>query len=189
VVAISFHFDCQLVQEARSTFPYFRHALHDLAQRFTLIGHGHPKAFAYLAHRYRREGIEPVEDFADVCRRADLYICDNSSTLYEFASTGRPVVVLNEPPGFRLDRGYRPNVNHGLRFWEAAGVGLNCDRPKHLVSTVERALVDHEQARAGREAALDIVYGRRTGAAKRAADAIIDWAGITVASEPVVVAA
>ena len=46
---------------------------------------------------YEAHGIEYVPDFDDVLRRADVYACDNSSTLYEFASTGRPVVVLNAP--------------------------------------------------------------------------------------------
>ena len=27
-----------------------------------------------------------MPDFDEVCRRADLYICDNSSSLYEFAA-------------------------------------------------------------------------------------------------------
>jgi hypothetical protein len=109
-----------------------------------------------------------VPDFADVCRRADVYVCDNSSTLYEFASTGRPVVVLNSPQ-------YRGTVNHGLRFWDAAHVGLHAWPGDNLGDVVERALQDPPKAREDREDALDIVYAYRTGGAQRAADAIVRW--------------
>jgi hypothetical protein len=178
VVALSFHFDCELTQESRSTFAYYKNALPALAERFRLIGHGHPRDFERVFSRwYRRFGIEPVEDFEDVCRFADLYVCDNSSTLYEFAATGRPVVVLNEPPGLTYGRGYRTWMQHGLRFWEAADVGLQCDRPDELGDTIERALADPFRARRNREAALDLVYAYRTGAGKRAADALMAWAG------------
>lgn len=183
VVAVSFHFDCLVSQEARSTWAYFAPGLDALRSRFRVLGHGHPKGIHDFARKYRRMGIEVVEDFMDVCRRADLYITDNSSSLYEFASTGRPVVVLNEPTGRAHQRGYRREVNHGLRFWDAADVGLECDRPGELVTTADRALRDHDVTRERREAALDIVYAYRTGAAERAAQALVEWV------EPAAVAA
>jgi hypothetical protein len=68
-------------------------------------------------------------------------------------------------------------MQHGLRFWEAADVGLQCDRPDELGDTIERALADPLRARRNREAALNLVYAYRTGAAKRAADALMAWAG------------
>lgn len=164
VVAISFHWPGFLCPEAGTAYGYFRDALPALGKAFTTIGHGHPKADwgQRMATRYRDAGIPFVADFDDVCRMADVYITDNSSTLFEFAATGRPVVVLNSPE-------YRRNVNHGLRFWDAAIVGRNVDRASDLIQGVRDALDDNPLLRDGRENALRIVYAHRSGAAARAA--------------------
>lgn len=170
-VAVSFHWDCYLVPETVSAFGHFRFVLDELKAAYNLIGHGHPRAFTgppMLERRYRRLEIPAVQDFADVCRQADLYICDNSSSLYEFASTGRPVVVMNSP-------NYRKDVHHGLRFWEAIP-GIEVDSPGRLLDAVALALTDPPHLRAKREAALDMVYAYRSGAAQRAAAALEDWA-------------
>ena len=167
-VAISFHYDLYLVPETRSSLPWFAPALPDLAKEFHVIGHSHPRED--LTYTYKRLGIEYVRDFDEVCRRADVYVCDNSSTLYEFASTGRPVVVLNPP-------WYDRSKDYGLRFWEAEYVGFPVTHPAVLASAVDYA-IDHGQTKDEqylREGALDIVYAYRTGAAQRAADAINDW--------------
>lgn len=171
-IAIGFHWDCYLVPETISAFSHFRHVLPDLAKAYNLIGHGHPRAIAgppSLERRYRRLQIPLVRDFADVCRQADLFICDNSSALFEFAATGRPVVVLNQPL-------YRRDVHHGLRFWDAANVGVQVDHPRDLIASVAKALQDAPQQRKARERALSIVYTHRTGAAQRAAEALATWA-------------
>jgi hypothetical protein len=60
-----------------------------------------------------------VASLREVQRRAAVYVCDNSSSMYEFAATGRPVVVLDLPEGRIKGIGYRRNINHGLRFWDA----------------------------------------------------------------------
>ena len=119
--------------------------------------------------RYQREGIEAVRDFRDVCRRADVYVCDNSSTLFAFAATGRPVVVLNPP-------WYDRRVDHGLRFWDAADVGVQCNDPRELGPAINEALHDTPGQKRRREAALELVYAYRTGAAQRAADVLQEWA-------------
>jgi len=113
-------------------------------------------------------GIEPVEDFEDVLERADLYMCDNSSTLFEFASVGRPVVVLNAP-------WYRRHIEHGLRFWEAATVGVQVDHPAELRDAVMQALEDPPEQQAARQAAVRIAYTYTDGqASKRAAQEILE---------------
>lgn len=169
-VAISFHFDAHSVApEATGTLRYYRSALTLLAQNYHTLGHGHPRALRAIERHYRRPGIELVPDFADVCRRADLYICDYSSTIYEFAHTGRPVVVLNAPH-------YRRTVNHGLRFWDTATVGVQVDHPQHLLPAIATALEDAPQQRQAREAALSAVYAYRSGGAQRAAAALQAWA-------------
>jgi CDP-glycerol glycerophosphotransferase (TagB/SpsB family) len=152
-----------------------------LAARYTVIGHGHPRAMADLAPWYRRAGIEVVADFADVCRRADLLAFDNSSVGFEFASTGRPVVLLDPYH-------YRRGVHHGLRFWDAVP-GLVCqDRAGvpdavSLTTVVERALEDPPEAREAREHALELVYAHRSGAAERAANVLLDWAKDTTSED------
>lgn len=168
VVAVSWHWRCSIAPETRPAFPHFQRAVADLARTHRVIGHAHPRMIASLAPWYRRAGIEVVREFAEVCRRADVYACDNSSTLYEFAATGRPVVVLNAP-------WYRRDVQHGLRFWEAADVGIEIDDPADLAAGIELALEDPPDQAARRERALGIVYGVREGTARRAAAALVEW--------------
>ena len=170
VVAISFHWPAHVSPEAGSAVGHYMSVLGDLARAHEVIGHAHPKGDwpARMSRIYRRAGIEFVQDFDEVCRRADVYVCDNSSTIFEFAATGRPVVVLNDPS-------YRRNVHHGLRFWDAAGVGVNCDEPGELVARITEALEDTPDARTSRETALSLVYAFRHGAAQRAAEAVLAW--------------
>lgn len=168
-VAVSFHFDINVIPETRSAFPHYRTALPELAKRYKVIAHAHPKGMQFVARHYARMGLEVVTDFAEVCRRADLYAVDNSSTLFEFASTGRPVVVLNDP-------GFRKDVNHGGRFWNWADVGIQCDSAVSMVDVVEQAFATDWTAR--REAVLAEVYPVRSGAAQLAAAALMEWASI-----------
>lgn len=183
VVCISFHWNLYLCPETSSAFGEYRRVLGDLAARFTTIGHAHPRADwpRQLARQYAHFGIPFVAEFADVCRMADIYVCDNSSTIFEFAATGRPVVVLNS-------KAYRRNVDHGLRFWEAADVGLQVERPEDLVAAVESALEDAPARQRAREDALAIVYAHRSGAAQRAAQAIVAWSAVWETAAQVAVA-
>jgi len=169
VVAVSFHFNGFVAPETKNALQWALPSIVDLAKRYQLIGHAHPRLFHKLERLYRTAGIEPVADFDEVCRRADVYVCDNSSTIFAFASTGRPVVLMNPP-------WYDRRVNHGLRFWDAADVGIQCDEPRKLGDAIEEALKDKPAQRKRREAALDKVYAYRTGAADRAADVLLDWA-------------
>ena len=145
-----------------------RDALAALASRYEVIGHGHPRLIDRLATElWEPLGIEVVRSFDEVCRRADVYVADNTSTLYEFASTGRSVVVLNPP-------WYDRRVGHGLRFWAAADVGPNVDDPRALTDMVGVAL--RGNGHRDREDALSMVYGYRDSAAHRAAVVLMDWA-------------
>jgi len=95
------------------------------------------------------------------------------STLFEFASAGeggdgRPVVVMNCPH-------YRKAVNHGLRWWEASGVGINVDDPADMVAAVRRALEDRPEQREKRRQAVDLCYAYADGrASERAGEAITE---------------
>lgn len=139
-VALSFHWENRLVPESRSTFPHYNPDLPALCQwaksnSMRLLGHGHPRLWGRIVRRWQQLGVDHTPGFADVLDRADVYICDNSSTLYEFASTDRPVVVLNAP-------WYRRDVSHGLRFWEHADVGIQVDEPADLPDAIAEALTD-----------------------------------------------
>ena len=175
VVAFTFHFNGAICAETKTAYPAFFPAIVKLAERYQVIGTAHPNLWNYgrpgkrIADRYRRYGIEPVEDFHEVSRRSDLLIFDNTSAGFAFAATGRPVVVMNAP-------WYDRRRQHGLRFWDAAGVGVNCDEPDDLEACVEEAFRDTDEQKAKREAALDLVYAYRTGASQRAADVLMDWA-------------
>ena len=96
------------------------------------LGHAHPKLWGKMGKLIGTLGFEPVRWFSDVCRRADVYVCDGVSTLYEFAALGRPVVVLNAPQ-------YRKDVEHGGRFWEWADVGVQVDDPHDIVDAIREA--------------------------------------------------
>jgi hypothetical protein len=167
-IACTFHWRIGAMPEMRNAFAFYGLAAAELSHEFAMIGHGHPRA-TRLPRFWAKVGIEYVPDFDEVCRRADVLVFDNTSAGYEFASTGRPVVVLNSP-------GYRKDVDFGLRFWDAADVGIQVDFPTELAPAVRRALELRPDDVAAREAALDIVYRYRTGAAQRAADTIRDWA-------------
>lgn len=167
VVAVAFHFDLYLTPETQSALTWYRPALRELARTFTVIGTGHPRR-RDLARIYGKLGIEFVPDFAEVCRRADVLAFDNTSVGYEFAATGRPVVVMDAP-------WYRPDAAHGLRFWEAADVGVRVSVPDALTPAIARALELRVDDVGRREIALDIAYSHRTGAAERAAEAIREW--------------
>lgn len=148
-VAISFHADIPLVPETRSAFPFWQRHLADLAAAFPLLGHGHPRIYARLEGTYRRLGIESTPDFEDVLCTSAVYLVDNSSTAFEFAATGRPVIFLNSPR-------YRREVHHGLRFWEATEVIPAVDEPDALRGQLKVALERPEQ---GREARLGLAEG------------------------------
>lgn len=177
VVAVSFHWECSAAPESRSARREFAAVLPSLADHYQVIGHGHPR-IPNLARFWAHLGIEYVPDFREVCRRADVLVFDNSSVGYEFASTGRPVVVVNS-------RNYRRSQEHGLRFWEAAHVGISVDQPSMLRAAVMAALSDDIEAQQNREHALALVYQPRQGGAAAAASAILNW----VTPQMVVVAA
>jgi hypothetical protein len=158
-IAVSFHWPAYVCPESGTSVGTFGPALADLAKRFHVIGHAHPKGDwpERMQRVYRKAGIEFVRDFDEVCRRADLYAVDNSSTLFEFAATGRPVVVLN-------GQDYRRNVHHGGRFWDWATVGLQVDDPARLGDTIEEALADP----VGRVERERVLNSRSSASAERA---------------------
>lgn len=158
VVAISFHWNCSVCKETRSAYEHYLSALPRLAQRFDLIGHGHPRIIRVLRRPYEDAGIEVVEDFEQVIERADVYCIDNSSTMYEWASLDRPVVVLNAP-------WFRRRVEHGLRFWSHADVGPQVSSPNELAAAIELAISDPPEIAERRREIVGDVYAACDGKA------------------------
>lgn len=116
VVAFAWHWDCQLVPETNSAFPYYQHDLRHLALRLRRAGYtpvmtAHPRIARRVSYHAERSGFE-VWDSDDVLHHAAVLVADNTSLMYEFASLDRPVVAINAPT-------YRKDVHHGMRFWEA----------------------------------------------------------------------
>lgn len=156
-VAVSWHWENRQCPESRSAWSYYQGAVAELAGFRPLIGHAHPRMWPRASRIYRRIGIEPVADFAEVVRRARVYVCDNSSTLFEWAALDRPCVVLNAP-------WYRRDVEHGLRFWEWAGIGINVDDPADLADAIREAEQDTPEQHNIRLAASSEIYPVRGGA-------------------------
>jgi len=175
VVVFSSHWDCKVVPETRSAFWHMLPGLDELAKKsgkdFILYGHGHPRALKHWTPEYRKRKVPVIGNFSEVMRRADLYIMDHMSTLYEFASAGeggngRPVVVMNCPH-------YRKGVEHGLRYWSAADVGIQVDKPGDLYSAVIEALADKPERQKKRREAVEQVFKFTDGkSSDRAGDAI-----------------
>jgi hypothetical protein len=182
-VAISFHWparlrdkDGRVVPEASWAFPHYQEALRSLRLSLKdsgvhLIGHGHPRVWAPLRQAYHEAGIEAVEDFSEVVRRASVYCVDNSSTGFEAIACGLGIVWLNSPT-------YRRNVNHGLRFWGATQGLPAVDEPEQLHDQIMLALSDDPEHRKRRAELASEVYTYLDGhSSERAVSAIREVIG------------
>lgn len=170
-IAISAHWEAShLAAELRSGFAWFESAYEKAVREDPdgFVLHGHPRYQDYTAWKAREWGCEFVPDFADLTQRAWLYVADNSSTLYEWAALGRPVVVVS-PPWY-----YEPKREHGLRFWEFADVGPQLFVPNELPVAVQIAIADPAPIAQRRQQIVRALFGEdlSEGAAARAARAI-----------------
>jgi CDP-glycerol glycerophosphotransferase (TagB/SpsB family) len=173
VVAVAFHWRCKVAPETMSAVDDYAEQLAALVAdgRWQVIGHGHPTAWAELKPMWDGLGVEAVEDFDEVLRRADVFVVDNSSTAFEFASTGRPVLCLNGAD-------YRRDIEHGLRFWDAVP-GLDIWPDDDLCDAVAMTLTDPPEAQQRRAHAVSRAYVACDGnAADRAAAALVELAHI-----------
>ena len=171
VVAFSFHFDCKIWPESRWAYPYYRetfaYMIPKLREDVDVIGHGHPRAWPALKKFWDSLGVEAVQDFGDVVERASVYVCDNSSTIFEAAACNIPVVLLNQPD-------YRRDVELGLRFWEWADIGPQVDNPTELEATI-RDVLTRDMFEARRGEMTRTVYSGVNRSAHRAAVSIAEY--------------
>lgn len=170
-IVVSWHFAAAVCPEAGTAWPHYGPAaLEQLAARFgdRLRGHAHPRLLPQIRHFYDQAGIDVIDWFPDVLDQAAVYACDNSSSMFEAASIGIPVVAMNAP-------WYRRHVHHGLRFWSHVP-GPMVDDIDQLAATIEAVLADPGLARPSGEAAAAEGYVAMDGhAADRAAQAVIAW--------------
>lgn len=132
-VAVSFHWRCIIAPEAGTAVDEWKEEVERLVRSgVRVLGHGHPRIMDELAPWWESLGVEVVYDWGEVVRRADVFVCDNSSALFEAAAVGLPVVVLNSAR-------WRRDVDHGLRFWECSEVGPNLWPGDSLLEGIEAA--------------------------------------------------
>jgi len=178
-VCVSFHWDCTTVcPETRNGFIHFKDTIAEWASRskegdaaldFNLVGHCHPRARKQIVPFFESHGIPYLETFEEVMDQADVYVCDNSSTIFEFASIGKPVVLMNPPH-------YRRGVNHGLRFWDFADIGPNAKNGSELLAGVREALNESVSSKAYRDSRIrEVYYKIDGGATERAANAVLTY--------------
>lgn len=169
VVAVSFHWNCRVCPETMSSYKHFAHVLDQVDREFTLIGHGHPRIMNEMRHIYRTLDIKVCADWRRVMKEADIYVCDNSSTIFEFAYLRKPVVLLNAP-------NYRKNVTHegNPRFWKYANIGPQVDDPATLTAKIWEAWDDYPKFLPLIDKAVDDVFTYTDGkCAERAVAEII----------------
>lgn len=175
VVVLSFHWACSVTLEAGTAWGDWLPYLEDLGNNFEDRGwelalHAHPRN-RDVAPWARKLGLRFLEHFDQVVGEAAAYCCDNSSTLYEAAAVGMPVVGLDSPA-------WRRDVNHGLRFWDLIP-GPTAVEPDELLYALEGWLHEWPPAQwvADRRAVVDQVYAFTDGTSTaRAVEAILDWA-------------
>lgn len=172
LAVLSWHWPCVAVHapESGTAWLEYRDHLTWIAEQFggTIALHAHPRYASVVATFARKVGLEWIGDFRDVVKRADVYAVDNSSTLYEAAAVGVPVVVVNS-------QWWRRDIEHGLRFWSHAAVGLQVDAPEQFPDALESTL-RADPMRSERERLAADVFPIIEGAAPLAAAAVAQWA-------------
>jgi hypothetical protein len=171
VIAIAFHWGERNANppESGTAWEHYRDFLPQLAKRYKVLGHGHPLSAHIYRHEFERIGVEWVGDFRDILRRADIYLNDLSSTMYEFVVTGKPVVVLNAP-------WFRRGVHWGIRFWDYADVGIQVEGPERLIDAIETTLAHYETVHlAERRQAVEDLYPYLGRSAARAVSVLTSF--------------
>jgi hypothetical protein len=170
-LAIAFHWGDKRSRppESGSAFEHYSSILTELAARYHVIGHAHPLASPMHKQYFERAGFEWVEDFREVLRRADVYLNDLSSTMYEFLVTGKPVVTLNAP-------WFRRDVHWGIRFWDYSDVGVMVDRPEDLFPAIDGTINGYASIFVdARRRAVNDLYPYAGKSAQRAVEVLERW--------------
>jgi hypothetical protein len=158
----------RIVPELRSAWRYWHTPIVDLARanrRGPVAFHAHPRCSAFAQRDAQRADVPFLPTFDEVVARADVYVVDNSSTGFEWAALDRPVVWLDAP-------WYRRDVEHGLRFWSHADVGIRVQDARALVGVLDAYAADPDLCGGRRRQLIGDVFPIIDGAARTAAAAI-----------------
>lgn len=168
-VTFTWHWECTLTPETQSAWRWVSHLIPEVQAdgRWRVLGSGHPRMLRDVTPTYQRWGVPVVAGFEEVLAETDVLVADNTSAMFDFAALGGRVVVLNPP-------WYRRHVEHGLRFWSAAGVGVQVDSPEDLLPAIADAFADPPNVAARRAAAVAEVHPSVPDPAGLAAQAIVD---------------
>jgi hypothetical protein len=179
-IAVSFHHGSAMSRPAEvgSAIDHYIGYLPELAKHFKLLVHSHPITAGGMADVCRSENLEFEPDFQEVMRRADIYMNDCSSTLYEFLVTGKPVIILNAP---WFDR----NSKWGIRFWEYSDVGPQVDYPEQLLDVVGQMIANPDALRPCRSRAVSDLFPYLGKSASRAVSEITKFLKVQPAPPPV----
>ena len=189
-IGISFHYSCTVCPETGTAWPFFWNSVAKLIRdnpETQFLGHAHPRAMngdvltKWLQLQTECSNLKVTDDFNHILVKADLYIMDQSSTIFEFAALDKPVILMNSPH-------FRKNVHHGMRFWELADIGVNVEYKEDMEAAVKRAILGEMQDSysAKRKAYTQIVYSVPIGeAAQACAQAIIDFRAGKLGGKPV----
>lgn len=164
VIALAWHWRCKVAPEAYTAFDEYREMLPMLAEKYELLGHGHPRIIDDIEPIYQKLKIPVVRDLAEVFDRADLMVADATSAIFEFASLDRPVVFLRS----------RRYQSAGGMFGDLEHLGVVCRTAADVIPAIERSIGDPEPYRSARRAAVARAYAYMDGhCAERAARAIL----------------
>lgn len=158
-VGFGFHWNNTARPETSRTWDWWLNAIREVATQREVWATCHPRDYKDFAEQVRQRNI-PVNltsDLREMHRRVGVFCADNTSALYLMAALGHPVVVLNHPS-------YRDYMEHGLRFWDAADVGVQCGDTQDLLEAIEEAEQCNEEDLFYREEALKWVFFRQKGA-------------------------
>ena len=171
LIGWTWHWPARVCPESGTALGHYRSALPTLigglrSHGFDVLGHAHPRWGGRLNRMWGDLGVRWTADERVVLSEAEVLVADNTSLAYEFASLGKPVLMLNAPS-------FRRHVEHGLRFWSHVP-GLQADHPGEVVERVLEAVADGRDARRLRAAAVSEAYEAVDGrAAGRAAAAVL----------------
>lgn len=155
-IALSFHWT-----GSGQNWRHYEKPIIQLRKNYKLIGHAHPYVWSKLRNVWRRLGIEPVATFEEVVRRAWIYACDHSSTLYEWAALDRPLIKLERRNGQNLLQ------SSGLLYDDYQDIGITAG-PKDLEECFKACLNEPFAWQFQRKDATDALYPHLGSSSKRA---------------------
>lgn len=146
VIAVSFHWT-----GFGQNYQQYRAKMLELSRHYTVIGHSHPHLSTKMRLVWGKLGIEYVPEFSEVVKRASYYLCDHSSTIYEWAALDRPGLLLDRRDGQSLV------FSTGLRYEHHGHVAASAG-PKNLREEVKAMILQPRMFQAARLDATKDLY-------------------------------